>query len=136
MAYIHYFNNRYPVDLSAIQWHKTRVTVTFRCKNQQVYTRTVPVSNLSFNRFDVQALVDELTSWGSLQEVCNTPHYRPTVIPSNAKYLVLANLYDREQEHRGDPRRAWRGSAYRGSVEQVPVHEFSPEYGGPVWYVP
>lgn len=56
-------------------------------------------------------LTARLTAFETLSEMLNTsPNYRPTILPSDFRYSLLADAYDVAQERRGDARRAWRGS--------------------------
>jgi len=61
-------------------------------------------------------LLDELTSWGSVEEMVRNlrqanNHYRPTCrIDLDPRYAQVADIFDREMEAINDSRRAWRVS--------------------------
>lgn len=58
--------------------------------------------------------VARLTAFATLQEMLDTPpSYRPTLLlfgPRDWRYRYIADCYDVQQQKRGDPRRAFRGT--------------------------
>ncbi len=99
-----------------------RLKVTWRLKNGRVLThdlRPTQLDGLPVGELD--ALTRSLTAMGSFRELIEAAGgYRPTILPRDASYMLLAVEYDRAQHRRKDPRRAFTGGSF---CTGVPSHE-------------
>jgi len=60
---------------------------------------------------ELDQLTRDLTAFNTFREMLDTSSsYRPTILPRDVRYVLLADAYDVAMIGRGDPRRAYRGS--------------------------